>query len=543
MQLPEFTHLTTLRRTFLVAGIFAALVVVLLGFVYLKTKGDLTMRSDHVIASQMDAFAALSPERRLDAINDHLKQDPRRVQLAGLFGSNGRRIAGNLEIQPPDLRIDNTVESAVVERADESGREQQAVRLIARSVPNGDVLVIGRNVDEVDEVARVVGRALALGLVPAVFLCLAVGLALNSRARKRILEVNERVQRIVAGNLRERLPYRNANDPFSKLAMVVNGMLDEMEALIRSLAGIGNDIAHDLRTPLTRARLTLERGRTSANTMEQLRMAADKAIEGIDQSLSIVTAILRLAEIENSQRLAGFGKVALADLVREVGDMYEPIAADKGIVLVINSPHQLYAHGDRDLLMEAVANLVDNAVKFTPAGGQVEIGLFRGNGENIVRVTDTGSGINELERDAVLRRFYRSDKVSHTSGLGLGLHLVTAIVKLHGFRFTIVPGSGCVAEIGCPYAPTCCEQQESAKINALGTGNVSRYCEGNSVATVQYLPFGNEQEFWLAHRAKQEPGPARTDPGDIDVAIYDKRRRGCRRLPEPTDSRNDQRKD
>jgi signal transduction histidine kinase len=194
----------------------------------------------------------------------------------------------------------------------------------------------------------------------------------------------------------------------------------------------------------------LERGRTNARTLEQLQMTADKAIEGIDQSLSVIAAILRLAEIENSQRLAGFGKVALADLVREVGDMYEPIAEDKGIDLLIHSPHELCVHGDRDLLIEAVANLVDNAVKFTPTGGQVEIGVFGGNGENIVRVRDTGSGISEHERDAVLRRFYRSDKMRHTAGFGLGLNLVTAIVKLHGFRFTIIPGSGCVAEIACP---------------------------------------------------------------------------------------------
>jgi signal transduction histidine kinase len=455
MQLSEFTHLTTLRRTFLVAGIFAALVVALCGFVYLKTKAYLTMRSDRVIASQMDAFAALSPERRLDAIDEHLKQDPRRVQLAGLLGSNGRKIAGNLESLPADVRTDNAVQSAVVDRVDKSGREKQAVRLIARSLPDGNVLVIGRNVDEVGEIARVVGQALALGLVPAMLFCLAAGAALSARIRRRIVEVNVRVQRIVAGDLRERLPCRMTDDSFSTLAMIVNGMLNEMETLIRSLAGVGNDIAHDLRTPLTRARLTLERGRTSANTLEQLQTVADKAIEGIDQSLSIVAGILRLAEIENSQRSAGFGKVALADLIREVGDMYEPIAADKGIVLIINSPHQLYVHGDRVLLIEAVANLVDNAVKFTPAGGQVKIGLFRGDGENIVRVTDTGSGISEQERDAVLRRFYRSDKVKHTSGLGLGLNLVTAIVKVHGFRFTIVPGPGCVVEIACPYAPTC----------------------------------------------------------------------------------------
>jgi len=450
MQLPEFTRLTTLRWTFLVAGIFAAFIVALLGFVYLKTEDDLTTRSDRVIASQMGVFADLSPERRLDAIDEHLKQDPGRVQLAGLFGPNGRRIAGNLESLPPDLKTNSAVQSAVVDRIDESGREKQTVRLIARSLPNGDLLLIGRNVEEVGEIAGVVGRALVLGLIPAVLLCLLVGVALSARARNRIMEVNERVQRIVAGDLRERLPHRNVDDPFSKLAMIVNGMLDKMEVLIHSLAGVGNDIAHDLRTPLTRARLTLERGRTGARTLEQLQTVADKTMQGIDQSLSIVTAILRLAEIDNSRRSAGFGKVALADLVREVSDMYEPIAEDKGIALLVHSPHELSAHGDRDLLIEAVANLVDNAVKFTPAGGQVEIGLFRGDGENIVRIKDTGCGISEHECDAVLRRFYRSDKIRHTSGLGLGLNLVAAIVELHGFRFTIVPGSGCVVEIRMP---------------------------------------------------------------------------------------------
>src|SRR5712672_2236497 len=116
MQLPEFTRLTTLRWTFLVAGIFAAFIVALLGFVYLKTEGDLTMRSDCVIAAQVGVFDDLSPERRLDAINEHLKQDPARVRLAGMFGSNGRRIAGNLERLPPDLKPDNTVQGAVVDR-------------------------------------------------------------------------------------------------------------------------------------------------------------------------------------------------------------------------------------------------------------------------------------------------------------------------------------------------------------------------------------------------------------------------------------------
>ncbi|WP_063791754.1 sensor histidine kinase [Bradyrhizobium valentinum] len=454
MQLPEFMRSTTLRWTVLVAAAFAAFIVALLGFVYLKISDDLTMRSDRVIASQSGFFAGLSPDRRLDAIDDYLKQDPGRLRLAGLFGPNGSRIAGNLEDLPPNLKTDNAVQDAAVDRGDESGRKKQAVRLIARRLPNGDLLLIGRNVDDVTEIAHVVEGAVALGLLSSVLLCFAVGVVLYARARRRIVEINERVQRIVAGNLRERIPHRNTDDPFSKLAMIVNGMLDEMETLIHALAGLGNDIAHDLRTPLTRALLTLERGRANASTLEQLQIAADKTISSLDQSLSIITAILRLAEIEKSQRSAGFGKVALADITREVVDMYEPIAEDKGIALLIRSADELSVHGDRDLLIEAVANLIDNAIKYTPAGGQVEIELFRGKGENIVRVRDNGLGISEHERDAVLRRFYRSDKVRHTSGLGLGLNLVAAIVKLHGFRFTILPGSGCVVEIACPYAST-----------------------------------------------------------------------------------------
>jgi signal transduction histidine kinase len=281
-------------------------------------------------------------------------------------------------------------------------------------------------------------------------LCLAIGVLLSMRAERQLAGINQRVSRIVAGNLRERLPHRNSDDPFSKLAAIVNRMLDEIETLIQALAGVGNDIAHDLRTPLTRARLMLERGRDNAETLEQLQTVTDKAIGGIDQSLAITTALLRLAEIENSRRSAAFGKVALADILHEIGDLYEPMAENKGIALHIDAVHAPTVDGDRDLLMEAIVNLVDNALKFTPEGGRVEVALLRGDGEDILRVRDTGPGINEEERDAVLRRFYRSDKLRGVRGLGLGLNLVAAIVKLHEFRLTIFPGAGCVIEIASP---------------------------------------------------------------------------------------------
>src|SRR6185312_14997607 len=275
-----------------------------------------------------------------------------------------------------------------------TGRQVRIIRAIARKMPGGNTLVIGREVDETREISHVVGQALALGLLPGLCLCLLAGAWLSMRTQKRVEEVNKRVQRIIAGDLRERLPHRNADEPFSRLAVIVNGMLDELETTINALAGVGNDIAHDLRTPLTRARLTLERGRTNATSLEQLQESADKAIAGIDQSLSIVTALLRLAEIENSRRSAAFGDVALGEMLREVCDIYEPIAEDKQIALSAGISGKPHVRGDRDLLLEAVANLVDNAIKFTPSNGSVRLELLRGEGDTILRVTDTGPGIS-----------------------------------------------------------------------------------------------------------------------------------------------------
>jgi signal transduction histidine kinase len=449
MRQPQFIRSNTFHWALMVAGVFAVFVIALFGFIYWQIDDYLTARSDRVITLEIEGISGLSPERRLQAIDEKLRQDPRGVQLAAIFAADGHRITGNIESLPPDLRIDGPAQAAHIVKTNGNAREHQVVRAIARRMRNGDVLVLGRNVDEAREISHVVGQALGLGLLPAFLLCLLAGAWLSVRAQKRVEEVNQRVQRIIAGDLRERLPHRNIDEPFSKLAAIVNGMLDEMETLIHALAGVGNDIAHDLRTPLTRARVTLERGRTNATNLEQLQAAADKAIAGIDQSLAIITALLRLAEIENSRRSAGFGSVALDQMLREVCDIYEPIAENKNVTLHVRVPRQFTVRGDRDLLIEAVANLVDNAIKFTPEGGNVEIELLRGDAETIVRVTDTGCGISEQEREAVLRRFYRSDKIRNTPGVGLGLTLVAAIVKLHGFRLAIHPGPGCRVEIIC----------------------------------------------------------------------------------------------
>jgi signal transduction histidine kinase len=446
----QFIRSKTFHWTAALAGLFAIFVITLFGFIYFRIDDYLIARSDTMITTQAGFFARLPRERMISALDDRLEQDSRGVQFSGVFDAGRNRLAGNVAALPDGLDIDAPARSVPLVRFDSKDGSAISVRTVARRLDNGDILVIGRNVDETAEVFRVVGAALALGLLPAFCLWLLAGAWLSARARRRVEEVNLRVQRIIAGDLRERLPHRNVDEPFSRLAAIVNGMLDELETTINALAGVGNDIAHDLRTPLTRARLMLERGRTNATTLEQLQEAADKAIAGIDQSLSIVTALLRLAEIENSRRSSAFGDVALGEMLREVCDMYEPIAEDKQVALSVNISAALSVRGDRDLLLEAVANLVDNAIKFTPRNGSVELQLLRGERETILRVRDTGPGISEHEHEAVLRRFYRSDKIRNTPGVGLGLNLVSAIVKLHGFRLIIHPGPGGRVEIVCP---------------------------------------------------------------------------------------------
>jgi PAS domain S-box-containing protein len=225
----------------------------------------------------------------------------------------------------------------------------------------------------------------------------------------------------------------------------------QLEEALQEAKVVGDNIAHDLRTPLTRVRIRLERGREHAATLEEMREVADQAMTGLDQSLTTITALLRITEIEHSRRREGFSEVQLAPLLREAGDLYEPIAENKGVTLRVQAPDGAAVRGDRDLLFEAVANLIDNAVKFTPEGGRVELVLLHQDGETVIRVSDTGPGISEAEREAVTQRFYRSDKSRNTKGLGLGLSMVAAIIKLHSFRLRISSGPGCTAEIACPH--------------------------------------------------------------------------------------------
>jgi signal transduction histidine kinase len=450
---PTFLHTTGFRWGVVVASILAIVVVLLLAFVYWQCTTALLSPLDSALTGIATDLAPRPTAQILSNFADHTDYDPRRVKLRGLFDAVGKRIGGNLAAVPPGLVLDGAPHTVEAVRSDARGTDTETIRGVAERLPDGRILVIGRNIDELLGFLGRIGGILLLALLPAVLLCIGGGALAGLRAQRRLTILRRAASRIMAGHLAERLPVHARGDDLDQLVHIVNRMLDELETLVHDLKGVGDDIAHDLRTPLTFVRARLERGRDHATTREELGTAVEEAIAGIDQALDVVVALLRIAEIEHSRRHAGFGPMDLGDIIAEVGELYAPIAEDRGLRLVLHAAavaEVAQVAGDRDLLFEAVANLVDNAMKFTPAGGQVTLEVDATPRGAAIRVTDTGPGIPLQERENVFRRFYRSDKSRHTDGVGLGLNLVAAVVNLHGFVLRLGDNDpGCVVEIGC----------------------------------------------------------------------------------------------
>ncbi len=367
-------------------------------------------------------------------VSEHFRDTLRTLPVAGLFARDGSRIDGDVARYPALLPLDGHARPVEVALAD--GR-LLAIHAAARTLPDGARLIIGRALDELVELRRIMRRALLLSSLPGLALSLAGGAWLGHRALMRVGDMHRAIERIVAGGVHERLPSSDANDDLERLAGSVNRMLDRIERLLAEVRGVSDDIAHDLRTPLARVRATLER--TRDRDPDQLRAGIDRAIGDLDRAFVVITALLRIAEIEGRRRRAGFAQASLADIAADAIELYEPLAEAKAITLSFRVDEPVTVEGDRDLLMEAVANLLDNAVKFTQGGGHVDIVVGRSAGMPSIAVADDGIGLSEQDRVSVLKRFYRADRSRHIPGSGLGLSLVAAIADLHGAEIGVEP--------------------------------------------------------------------------------------------------------
>ncbi|NHN87313.1 sensor histidine kinase [Acetobacter conturbans] len=396
-------------------------------------------RSGQVLDREMQLLLAMSPEHLDYVIRERSTDDLRLVvNEAGIFTASHQPVTGELHVWPEGLVADGQLHNVVMEP--EEGAPY-TLRFLAARMPDSRVLVLGRSLHFLNEQKLMLRRASLTTLVPIVLFALFAGTWLSHRALARVKDMHEAIDRIMRGDIHERLPTGTQQDELQRLAASVNRMLDRLEQLMRDMGNVGNDIAHDLRTPLARVRAGLERAVSGPQgaSAETLQIAIGRALDNLDQCFAIITALLRLAEIDNSKGRDAFTSIDLAALTRDIIDLYEPIAESEGVELLFpESDVSVNTRGDRDLLIEMLANLVDNAIKFTPEGGRVRVSVGVSDAHPFVAVMDTGIGIHPDERDAVLTRFYRSDKSRHIRGSGLGLSLVASILRLHNAELRIL---------------------------------------------------------------------------------------------------------
>jgi signal transduction histidine kinase len=452
VRLPDLLRTSAFRHSVLFALGSALSSSILFAFIYWQTAVYERQRISSLLVEEVAVVAAEPEEQLRRAVASRLESDIHRVAFAGLFSPEGQRIAGNLEAIPADLDVDRTVRAVGIERTD--GPLHKRILAIAVQVQNGDVLVIGRDIDELRNLRSLVTRALLLGVVPAFFIALLAGVVLSRRMREKIVAANETVDRVMQGNLHERLPVSSNADDFDHLAAGVNRMLDEIERMVDQIKGAVESIAHDLRTPLIQMHTRLERSRTRGQQSKEMDEIVDRALVDLETTLGIITALLRIAEIEDGRRRTAFALVDMTSVARTVFDLYEPIAEEKELRFGFEPGRVTPVLGDQELLTELLTNLVDNAVKFTPIGGHVDITIVQEADDRVtVRVSDTGPGIDEEERAQVFQRFYRANQTRHIQGHGLGLSLVQAVARLHGFEVNIGNGDpGTVFELTCRVA-------------------------------------------------------------------------------------------
>jgi signal transduction histidine kinase len=343
---------------------------------------------------------------------------------------------GNLDRWPGGFpNADGWIHFRLRERGPDRTEEHAARAQVFRL--QGDLrLLVGRDVRDLEATRGLILDALTWGLALTAGLALVGGWLMTSRVVRRIEAINQTSRDIMEGDLSRRIPLGGSGDDFDQLADGLNRMLSRIETLMAGVRQVSDNIAHDLRTPLTRLRTKLEVLRAELESAlgdgHPTSAAVEETIADADVMLTTFNALLRIARIESGSQRAGFAEVDLAPLAQDVAELYEPVAADKDQTLLVEVPRSALVIGDRDLLFQALGNLVDNAVKYTPEGGRVTLRIRPLADTIAVEVTDSGPGIPPELRGEVFRRFFRADHSRSTPGSGLGLSLVQAVIQLHG---------------------------------------------------------------------------------------------------------------
>jgi signal transduction histidine kinase len=432
MWITNIIRATTFRLALIFALAVTAATSLVLAFIYWQVVSLDTAHQNLVLVEEVSKAVAQTQPQLLRELNLRITRDLRRLDYAALFDRDGKLVSGNLNSLPPDLPIDGLAHVlALPSQVDGSGDLEPAL-VVAQRRQDGEILLLGRNLYEVYAFRRIVLNALILGLAPAILLALVIGAIFSLRSTRRLKSINQQIIRIMHGDLHERLPAESSSDDLGHVIRAVNLMLDEIERLLGQIKSVGDNIAHDLRTPLAVMRARLERCLES-EVDDDLRAGVEKSLADLDHAMTTVTALLRISDIEYGRRISNFENVDLREACVNVFQLYQPLAEAKAMDFTIDALAPLPIRGDFDLLVEAVANLVDNAIKFTPAGGVVKIEAKMAAGKPVVRVIDSGRGVAPFERAQIFKRFYRSESSRALPGTGLGLSMAATIARAHGF--------------------------------------------------------------------------------------------------------------
>lgn len=439
------------RAIFRWGGAIAALLVaqslILAALFWLLATGSHRRAAERGFERDCRSLSAMPSDLRRGELREMLSRDIHRDRFLALFDRRGALIEGNVSRLPDEASAGRASFVAEVRPTELPGKTSDTARLVVCAMPDGSRLLTGVDLDDAEEALRVVERSLLIGLAPGLLLAVGFGLFAGRRAARQVDAVRGLTERIVAGELDQRLPVDAHPDSFGLLCAQINAMLDRLQMLVTEVRGVGDDIAHQLRTPLTRLRARIERGLREAEDRAAFEAVAGTALQEIDQLLGIVAALLRIRELEDHARRSRFGPVDLARLVDDACELHRPSAEDRGIALRSEVTPAPLVEGDASLLIEAVSNLLDNAMKFGPAEGEVSLSLHANPQGVVITVADQGVGVPLAERSLVTQRFYRGRH--DCDGAGLGLSLVKAIADLHGFELRFAE-RGSAVSLYCP---------------------------------------------------------------------------------------------
>jgi signal transduction histidine kinase len=437
--MPSLLNTNAFRLAAVYFALFATSVLALLAFIYFSTAGFIERQTEATIDAEIRGLAEQYQEHGLAGLIDIIQE---RVNSARHTRSNVddtlylitdpllHPLAGNLEKWPSaGERGNGWIGFPVVEqRGGRTTTEDARASVIV--LPGNFHLLVGRDLHEArifrDRITRTLGWAalitLALGIIGGFFM--------TRNMLHKLDAVNRTSARIIHGDLSQRVPLTGSGDEFDQLAQNLNVMLDQVERLMLGMRQVTDNIAHDLRTPLARLRSRLEVTLIEKPDTARYAEALRETIAEADNLLGTFNALLSIAEAEAGSRREGMAIVDLADIARNVAELYEPVAEEQGLALKLDIAERITVRGDRHLLSQAIANLLDNALKYTPAG---EVALkVQASGETArVEVADSGPGVPPERREAVFDRFVRLEGSRSTPGNGLGLSLVRAVAKLH----------------------------------------------------------------------------------------------------------------